>query len=231
MASTRPRRWRRVVLWTVCIVLAAPLLVVAVYRFVPPPVTPLMLIRMVQGEELRYRWTTLEGIAPSLPELVVAAEDNGFCQHQGFDVAALREQIAASIDGERARGASTISMQLAKNLFLWPGRSFVRKGLEIWLTPYIELMLPKRRILEIYLNVVEWGPGIYGAAAAADAHFGVTAQRLAPAQAALLAAVLPNPRRWSAARPTDYIRGRAALYRQRVTQLGPAWFSCWRREK
>ena len=118
-------------------------------------------------------------------------------------------------------------MQLAKNLFLWPDRSLLRKGLEFWLTPYVEALLPKRRILELYLNVVEWGPGIYGAQAAAQSHFGVDAAGLTDQQAALLAAVLPNPREWIAGDAGDYVRQRAATYRQRVDQLGPDYFGCW----
>ncbi len=114
-----------------------------------------------------------------------------------------------------------------RRIVLWPGRSFVRKGLEAWLTPYVELALPKRRILEIYLNIVEWGPGLYGAEAAAQAHFRVPASRLTPQQASHLAAVLPNPRRWSAASPTAYIQGRAQVYRQRVPQMGSNYLGCW----
>lgn len=227
MAAARTGRWRRRFLWALGIVLLAPLLVLAVYRVVPPPGTPLMLVRLAEGEELRYRWVPLKAMVPSLPQLVVAAEDNLFCRHWGFDLKALEEQVSSALEGEETRGASTISMQVAKNLFLWPGRSVIRKGLEAWLTPYVELMLPKRRILEIYLNIAEWGPGIYGAEAAAQTHFRVPASRLTPQQAAQLAAVLPNPRRWSAATPTAYIQGRAQIYRQRVPQLGPDYLGCW----
>jgi monofunctional biosynthetic peptidoglycan transglycosylase len=228
MATSRIRRWAGVLLWVVGIVLLTPMVVLVLYRFVPPPGTPLMLLRLAEGEPLDYRWVPLGAIAPTLPQMVVAAEDNLFCRHWGFDVDALQEQIETALEGEHARGASTISMQLAKNLFLWPSRSVVRKGLELWLTPYVELMLPKRRIIELYLNVAEWSRGVYGAEAAARAHFGVAAARLTAQQASLLAAVLPNPRRWSAAEPTAYIRGRAALYRQRVGQLGPAYLGCLR---
>jgi len=228
MKNSHPGRWRRRLLMIAAVILLAPLLVLAVYRVLPPPVTPLMVIRLIEGESMRYDWVPLDGIAPSLPVLVVAAEDNLFCRHWGFDVDAFQRELERALEGEEARGASTISMQVAKNLFLWPGRSFVRKGLEAWLTPYVELMLPKRRILEIYLNIAEWGPGIYGAEAAARAHFKVAAARLTAAQASQLAAVLPNPRRWSASSPTAYIQNRAALYRQRAAQLGPAYLGCWR---
>ena len=227
MAAAFPRRWLRRTLWAVVAMLLAPAVVLAAYRFLPPPRTPLMLLRAVEGTGTDYRWVGLDAMAPFLPGLVVAAEDNLFCRHWGIDVAAFGKQVEAALDGERARGASTISMQLAKNLFLWPGRSFLRKGLEFWLTPYVELLLPKRRIIELYLNVVELGPGLYGAEAAAQAHFGVTAARLTISQASQLAAVLPNPRAWSASQPGDYVRERAALYRRRVQQLGPEHLGCW----
>ncbi|MBL8690524.1 MAG: monofunctional biosynthetic peptidoglycan transglycosylase [Rhodospirillaceae bacterium] len=219
---------RRFLLRLLLAVLLAPLVVLLAYRFLPVPGTPLMLIRLAEGESLRYDWVPLTAIAPSLPRLVVAAEDNLFCRHWGFDVDAFQRELEKALDGEESRGASTISMQVAKNLFLWPGRSFVRKGLEAWLTPYVELVLPKRRIIEIYLNIAEWGPGIYGAEAAARAHFKIPAARLSEGQAAQMAAVLPNPRRWSASAPTGYIQNRAALYRQRVGQLGDAYLGCLR---
>jgi monofunctional biosynthetic peptidoglycan transglycosylase len=218
----------RLLRWVLAAILLAPLAVVLLYLFLPPPGTPLMLIRLAEGEKLDYRFVPLEAIAPDLARHVVAAEDNLFCRHWGYDTEALQEQIETALDGEAARGASTISMQLAKNLFLWPGRSFVRKGLELWLTLYVELVLPKRRIIELYLNVAEWGPGVYGAEAAARTHFRVPAARLSATQASLLAAVLPNPRRWSAAAPTPYIQQRAAIYRQRVGQLGAAHLGCLR---
>ena len=219
---------RRLLLRIVAVVLLAPLAALLAYRFLPVPGTPLMLIRLAEGEALRYDWVPLNEIAPSLPRLVVAAEDNLFCRHWGFDVDAVQREFEKALDGEESRGASTLSMQVAKNLFLWPGRSFVRKGLEAWLTPYVEVVLPKRRIIEIYLNIAEWGPGIYGAEAAARAHFKVSAARLSEAQAAQMAAVLPNPRRWSAASPTPYIQDRARLYRQRVGQLGDGYLGCLR---
>ncbi len=219
---------RRFLLRFVAVVLLAPLVLLLAYRFLPVPGTPLMLMRLTEGEPLRYDWVSLGEIAPSLPRLVVAAEDNLFCRHWGFDADAVQRELEKALDGEESRGASTLSMQVAKNLFLWPGRSFVRKGLEAWLTPYVELVLPKRRIIEIYLNIAEWGPGIYGAEAAARAHFRVPAARLSEAQAAQMAAVLPNPRRWSASSPTPYIQNRAQLYRQRVGQLGDAYLGCLR---
>lgn len=206
--------------------LLGPLFLLVLYRVVPPPLTPLMVIRLFEGEGLSKDWTSLEKITPSLSKLVIAAEDNSFCSHWGFDIEAYQAQLEKSLKGRASRGASTISMQLAKNLFLWPGRSYVRKALEIPLTLYVELVLPKRRIMELYLNVVEFGPGIYGVEAAARAHFNTSADKLSPQQASQLAAVLPNPRRWSASKPTGYIQGRASLYRQRVDQLGPDYVAC-----
>lgn len=206
--------------------LVGPLFLLMIYRIVPPPVTPLMVIRLFEGEALSKNWTSLEKISPSLPKLVIAAEDNTFCSHWGFDIAVYQAQLEKSLKGRASRGASTISMQLAKNLFLWPGRSYIRKALEIPLTLYVELVLPKRRIMELYLNVVEFGPGIYGAEAAAQAHFNTSADKLSPRQSAQLAAVLPNPRRWSASKPTGYIQGRASLYGRRVDQLGPDYVAC-----
>ena len=185
-----------------------------------------MVIRAFEGEGIEKSWRPLEQIAPILPKAVIAAEDNGFCSHFGVDSPALLSQIRLSLRGQTTRGASTLSMQLAKNLFLWPGRSFLRKGLELGLTPYLELVLGKRRIMELYLNMVEFGPGLYGAEAASRAFFKKSADALTITEASLLAAVLPNPRRFSAARPSPYINGRAALYRQRIVDLGPARFSC-----
>ena len=203
-----------------------PVILLVLYRVVPPPITPLMVIRLFEGEGINKEWTSLEEMQPSLPKLVIAAEDNTFCSHWGFDLEAYQAQLKKSLKGRASRGASTLSMQLAKNLFLWPGRSYVRKALEIPLTLYVEIVLPKRRIMELYLNVVEFGPGIYGAEAAARAHFNTSAEKLSLQQAAQLAAVLPNPRRWSASKPTGYIQNRASLYRQRVEQLGPDYVAC-----
>jgi monofunctional biosynthetic peptidoglycan transglycosylase len=157
------RRIRRLVLWALLIALLLPAALLLVFRFVPVPLTPLMVIRLIEGEELHKDWVPLAQIAPALRHAVVAAEDNLFCEHGGFDWTALGEVIDELRAGGRPRGASTITMQTAKNLFLWPDRSLLRKGLEAWLTPQVELIWDKRRILEVYLNIVEMGPGIYGA--------------------------------------------------------------------
>jgi monofunctional biosynthetic peptidoglycan transglycosylase len=204
------------------LIMGVPLAAILLFRFLRPPATPLMIIRAVQGYGWERDWSPRTEIAPALAAAVIAAEDNRFCeQWLGFDFDALREQIDAWSDGERPRGASTITMQTAKNPFLWPGRDPVRKVLEAWLTPQIALLWPKRRILEVYLNIVEFGPGVYGAEAAARRYFDKPASRLLPREAALLAAVLPNPLEWSAEAPGPYVRRRAAIIERRMNQLGP----------
>jgi monofunctional biosynthetic peptidoglycan transglycosylase len=214
-------RIRHLLIRVFLVVLLAPPVLLLAYRFLPPPITPLMLIRLAEGEGLERDWQPLAQIAPALAEAVVAAEDNRFCAHWGFDWPALKGEIEAWLAGEPARGASTITMQTAKNLFLWPDRSLVRKALEAPLTPQLELLWPKRRIVEVYLNVVEFGPGIYGAEAAAQSYFGKPAAGLSRREAALLAAVLPHPRSSSPARPSAYLEERARTIRGRIDQLGP----------
>ncbi|HEY5568463.1 MAG TPA: monofunctional biosynthetic peptidoglycan transglycosylase [Gammaproteobacteria bacterium] len=182
--------------------------VVAVLRWIDPPTTAFMLLDTGGRQPLRYRWVDAGQMSPSLAYAVIAAEDQKFTEHFGFDFASIRESIDSSSDGRRLRGASTITQQVAKNLFLWPDRSVVRKGLEAYFTALIELAWTKERILEIYLNVAELGPGIYGVGAAADAYFAKDPQRVSDAEAALLAAVLPNPKVASVARPTPYLRER-----------------------
>jgi monofunctional glycosyltransferase len=214
-------RIRHLLIRVSLVALLAPPLLLLAYRFLPPPITPLMLIRLAEGEGLAKDWRPLGQIAPALAEAVVAAEDNRFCAHWGFDWPALKGEIEAWLAGEPARGASTITMQTAKNLFLWPDRSLLRKALEAPLTPQLELLWPKRRIVEVYLNVVEFGPGIYGAEAAAQGYFGKPAAGLSRREAALLAAVLPHPRSSSPARPSAYLEERARTIRGRIDQLGP----------
>ena len=196
-----------------------PILLVLVYRFVPPPITPLMLIRSVQGEPIHKQWVGYDQIAPVLPRAVVSSEDSRFCEHHGFDWVAMDEAWRSYRAGGRLRGGSTLSQQTAKNLFLWPGRSFVRKGIEAYLTVLIEALWSKQRILEVYLNIVEWGHGVYGAEAAAQILFQRPAAQLTAREAALLAAVLPNPRRWAANHPTSYIDEREATILARMPQV------------
>jgi monofunctional biosynthetic peptidoglycan transglycosylase len=214
----RRRPWLRRVL--LALLLGPPLLIL-LFRFVPVPATPLMLIRAAQGYGWNRDWVPYASLDPALARSVIAAEDNLFCtQALGFDFGQLQGQMEAALDGERPRGASTITMQVAKNLFLWPGRDPVRKVLEAWLTPQIALLWPKRRVLEVYLNIVEFGPGIYGAEAASQAAFRRPAASLTDAQAARLAVVLPNPLQWSAVEPGPYVQRRAETIRRRVGQLG-----------
>jgi monofunctional biosynthetic peptidoglycan transglycosylase len=202
-------------------ILALPPLLLLLYAVVSPPATPLMVIRLAQGEGWNRQWAPLDQIAPALPQRVIAAEDNLFCRHDGFDLDALQQAASGWINGTSRAGGSTLSQQTAKNLFFWPGRSFLRKGLEAYATLWMEALWSKQRILEVYLNIAEWGPGIYGAEAAAHHYFGVPASQLSPRQAALMAAVLPNPLRWNPAKPTPYIQRRASTLQTRTTQLGP----------
>jgi monofunctional biosynthetic peptidoglycan transglycosylase len=169
---------------------------------------------------LRQHWVPWNQVSPWVPLAMVAGEDQKFPYHHGFDFDSIHNAIDAADDGKRLRGASTISQQTAKNLFLWNGRSFVRKGLEAYFTVLIELTWPKQRILEVYMNIVELGDGIYGVGAASETYFHGVPARLGPAQAARLAAVLPNPRRLHADRPSDYVLHRASWIEQQMQQLG-----------
>lgn len=220
------RRLRSIVLWVALVVLLAPPIGLVAFRIVPPPVTPLMLIRAAEGEGMVRTWKPLAEISPQLRAAVIASEDNLFCSHAGFDLDSLQDAMEDREAGRGSRGASTISMQTAKNLFLWPGRNLVRKGLEAYATLWMELLWPKSRIAEVYLNIAEWGPGLYGAEAAAQAYFHKPAASLTRRDAALLAAVLPNPRAWSPAKPTAYISGRAQIIQRRMAQVGPALLDC-----
>lgn len=195
-------------------------------RFLTPPTSAFMLARQLEalrsGEPhfvLKQTWRPLSQLPDTLVLAVIAAEDQRFPLHHGFDFKQLQKALKHN-DDKPMRGASTISQQLAKNLFLWSGRSFVRKGLEAWFTTLIELSWPKRRIVEVYLNVVEFGDGIYGAEAAAQAFFRHPARRLSMAQSARLAAVLPGPRRFNAARPSAYVQRRERWIQQQMQQLG-----------
>ncbi len=189
------------------------------YRFVPVPVTPLMLIRCVEqkqdGKDMKLKkdWVSYDEISPALPLSVVAAEDQLFLDHYGFDFNAIEKALKNNekkSKRKKMKGASTISQQTAKNVFLWPSRTWVRKGFEVYFTGLIEIFWSKQRILEVYLNVVEMGDGVYGAEAAARHHFKKSAEKLTRSEAAAIAACLPNPRKWSASKPTGYISGRQA---------------------
>jgi len=197
--------------------LIGPVAVVTLYRFVPPPLTFLMVQRLFDGRGLDRRWVPLTDISPRLVGAVVASEDAGFCSHHGFDIAAIKKALAHNdANPNRLRGGSTISQQTAKNVFLWPRRDYVRKGLEAYFTVLIETVWGKRRIMEVYLNSIEWGPGVYGAEAAAQRNFGVSAKRLTPAQAARLAVIVPKPLHWRADRPGRFVRQRAGTIAARA---------------
>ena len=214
-ASTKRRAFSlvRLLRTVLLIALAVPILVIALYRVVNPPITPLMLIREGEGEPLHQTWVPLSQISPWLPRAMVASEDQRFCQHYGFDFEAIGEAIAHYRQTGKLRGASTIS-QTVKNILLWPWHSFVRKGAEAYATLWLELLWPKSRIMEVYLNVIELGHGIYGAEAAAETHFHKHAAALTRHEAAILAAILPNPRRFSADHPSAYVEGRAHTIEQ-----------------
>lgn len=214
--SWRARWASRLLLGALVLMVGLPGAGVLLYGVLPPPATPLMILRLFEGEGLRKQWTPRSAISPDLFRAVIAAEDARFCEHFGFDAVELDKAIRDWRRGRRVRGASTITMQTAKNLFLWDGRNLVRKGAEAYLTPWLEFGWSKARILELYVNVAEWGPGIYGAEAAARAYFGKSAGALSANEAALMAAVLPNPREWSAAKPSAYVRERARTIRARM---------------
>jgi monofunctional biosynthetic peptidoglycan transglycosylase len=228
-AGSRPpgrlgaRRWRhralRIALRALLIGMALPVLLIIVYRFVPPPVSALMMIRSIEGAPLHRDWVPLDRMSPSMVRAVVASEDEKFCVHHGFDWDAIGTNFRDWRAGRTPKGASTISMQTAKNLFLWPDRSVLRKAIEAYLTVWIELFWDKHRIIETYLNIVEWGDGIYGADTAARHYFGKPASALSPREAALLAAVLPDPLHWSPVRPSAYVAMRAVSIREHMPEM------------
>jgi monofunctional biosynthetic peptidoglycan transglycosylase len=196
-------------------------------RWVRPPTSAVMLEKRLAGlfggnptAAVRYRWTDWSTIPAPMRLAVVAAEDQKFPRHWGFDFDSIADAVEKAEETGRVRGASTITQQVARNLFLWQGHSYLRKGLEAYVTVLLELLWPKRRILEVYLNIAEFGEGTFGVAAAAQAFFGKRAPDLQPQEAALLAAVLPNPARLHARRPSAYVRGRAVWIEEQMRQLG-----------
>jgi monofunctional biosynthetic peptidoglycan transglycosylase len=204
------------------VLILGPLVLIVLFRFLPVPLTPLMVIRLAQGYGLNHDWVAYHRIAPALPRAVVASEDNFFCREPlGFDQDALLDQMYTWWQGKRPRGASTITMQTARNLMLWPERNILRKAIEAWLTPQIALLWPKQRIMEVYLNSVEFGPGIYGAEAAARHYFHKHAADLTSDEAARLAVILPDPLEWSAVQPGPYVRDRVGIIRRRTKQIAP----------
>jgi len=223
----RARRWLKWLGWLVLAFIAATWLPVVILRFVPPVTSAYMLERKLsqawrgtRGFTVHYHWMPWTKIAPVAPLAMVAGEDQTFPFNHGFDIASIKSAIDVAEAGGRLRGASTITQQTARNLFLWNGGGFFRKGLEAYFTVLIDITWPKRRVLEVYANIAELGDGIYGVEAAAQAYFREPASRLTSHQAALLAAVLPNPRGWHADRPSPYVRRRAAWIEQQMRQLG-----------
>jgi len=201
---------RAVFIWGFILTVVLPVGVTLLYRFVPPPVTILMVQRLFEGKGLDYRWRSLKRISPALVQAAIASEDAKFCAHNGFDFEAIQKAAASNKRRPgKIRGGSTISQQTAKNVFLWPQRSYLRKGLEAYYTVLIETIWGKRRIMEVYLNVAEMGAGTYGAEAAAQRYFGVSADRLTRAQAARLVAILPNPLKYKAVNPGKYVARRS----------------------
>jgi len=225
--------WKFIKKWVLRLVIfffASTVLATVCYKFLPVYVTPLMLIRCVgqlsDGEKmvLHHDWVKIDNIAPDLVQAVVASEDNRFMEHKGFDYEEIRKAVKENQKRRRPRGASTISQQTAKNVFLWPKSSFVRKGFEVYFTFLIETFWSKKRIMEVYLNSIEMGKGIYGAEAVARYHFRTTAKNLSRSQCALIAATLPNPVRFNSAAPSKYILGRQAKILTVMGQIGPVIF-------
>lgn len=222
-------RWKRLLRWFalgIAALLAFNLLLVLFLRIVPVPCSALMIERRVASwfspkpYESRYVWVSLDDISPNLGVAVIAAEDQNFAEHFGFDWKAIEKAISHNEHSKRKRGASTLSQQTAKNLFLWSSRSWVRKGFEAYFTLLIELGWSKRRILEVYLNIVEFGDGVYGAESASRTFFHKPAKKLRPSEAALLAAVLPNPRQYRADAPSTYVQKRQEWILNQMRRLG-----------
>ncbi|MDT8895277.1 monofunctional biosynthetic peptidoglycan transglycosylase [Halomonas sp. I1] len=206
-------------------------LLVLMFRVVPVGGSMVMVERKVEawlaGEtlDIRQQWRPWARLSDNAKLAVIAAEDQRFPAHHGFDFVELRRAVMASLNGDDLRGASTLSQQTAKNLFLWTGRNWVRKGLEAWFTLLLELLWPKERILEVYLNIAEWDSGVFGLEMAAQHYFGVSADELTPVQASRLAAILPNPRGWSASRPSSYVLQRSDWIRGQMRNLGHAYLN------
>ncbi len=234
-APTAPRarptpRWARRLLRLALAGVGVVVLIVFLLRFVDPPTTAFILGRRLDAwrdDEKRFvvrqSWVPLEKIAPTLQLAVVTSEDQKFPQHFGFDVEAIADAVEDRFEGKSTRGASTITQQVAKNLFLWQGHSFVRKALEAPLTVLLELLWSKHRILEVHLNVAEFGDGIYGVEAACRAFYGKSAKQVTPEEAALLAAVLPAPKKRSVKAPSEAMKARAAWVLEQERKLGPQW--------
>ena len=205
------KKIRFIIRWAITVFIASTIVAVVAYRFIPVYLTPLMLLRCVEqvrnneNLKLRHHWVGIEDMSSDMPLAVMASEDQRFLEHHGFDFDAIQKAVERNKSSNRKYGASTITQQTAKNVFLWPGRSWLRKGLEAYFTVLIELMWSKERIMEVYLNSIEMGDGIYGLSAVAVEHFGKQAVVLSRSECALIAATLPNPRRFSSKKPSSYM--------------------------
>ncbi len=219
----RKRSWLRYLMYLALGLLALPYIMTPVFAVVPPPVTAMMVWKALEGNSIDYRWRPLADTSQNLVRSVVTAEDARICEHAGVDWEVFQTVAMEALESEDgpSRGGSTITQQVAKNLFLWPSRSYVRKALELPLAMWIDLVWSKRRIVEIYINTAEWAPGIYGAEAAARHHFGKSGKALTKAQAAQLAATLPNPAVRNAGRPGPKVRRQARTIRNRVNATVP----------
>ena len=221
MARRKKTLWRflRIPLGILAVLVAIPLVLTPVYLFAQPVSVP-MLSRLLTGQTVTREWRDIEDVSDRLKASVILSEDGQFCRHWGVDVSALRIEVDNYLAGRETRGASTLTMQVARNLFLWNQQSAIRKALEVPLALYIDLILPKRRIMEIYLNIAEWGPGIYGIEAAAQHHFSRSAADLTARQAALLAVTLPNPAGRNPARPSAGLKRLASIIERRAAKAG-----------
>ncbi|MEG1909838.1 MAG: monofunctional biosynthetic peptidoglycan transglycosylase, partial [Bacteroidales bacterium] len=226
------RKLKKIILACIVLFLASSVLTTIVYRFVNPPITPLMLIRTTQqlmkGEALKLKkdWVPIEEISPNMVRAVVAGEDNLFITHAGFDVKAIAkaQKYNDRKQGKKIHGGSTISQQTAKNVFLWPNRSYIRKGLEVYFTVLIEAFWPKERIMEVYLNVIEMGNGIYGIQTAAETYYGISAKNLSKSQSAMIATILPAPRKRNPAHPSSYMYRHQKRILSLMRKIGPTQF-------
>lgn len=228
---SRRSLWQRRGLKLAAVLAAWPFVMTIVYGVVPPPVSNVMVLRLFTGNWINKDWVSLDQISPYLPAAVVTSEDARFCSHYGVDWVEFQEVVEDVFDDDEGpvRGASTISMQTAKNLFLWDGRSTIRKGLEIPVALWMDGAWTKRRMMEVYLNIVEWAPGVYGAEAAARHHFRKPAAKLTRREAALLAAVLPNPIKRKAGKPSRRVGRIADRIQIRMRAMGP-YLTCLQRK-
>jgi monofunctional glycosyltransferase len=220
-------RWQRWALGIAGCIVAWPIVMTLVYGIIPPPVSNLQIMRLFTGNGLHKQWMRLDDMSPNLARAVLSSEDARFCFHHGVDWVEFQDAVGEAFDDQEgpSRGASTVSMQTAKNMFLWDGHSIIRKIMEVPLAYWMDLIWTKHRMLEVYLNVVEWAPGVYGAEAASQLHFKKSASQLTRREAALLAAVLPNPIKRSAGKPSRRVKAIAARIQFRMAGMD-AYLAC-----